>query len=178
MAPFSARLFVWRDPIQVGCLPVPMKRPRVLFAEKLLLGGLLKRAVDRPQILPIWGVLLRADTCSRIRTIRESRLQQADFRVELRSSLQVEASRERSGRRGASGLSALACYSTRHDRAIPLSYSAGLPSGGLASEVSSETIASFTARGDCFSLGDLCPSAPSREIATIGAKQVFDMFCI
>ncbi len=110
MAPFSARLFVWRDPIQVGCLPVPMKRPRVLFAEKLLLGGLLKRAVDRPQILPIWGVLLRADTCSRIRTIRESRLQQADFRVDC-----ALASRSRPRVKEVGDVGPQAC---QHSRAI------------------------------------------------------------
>jgi hypothetical protein len=74
---------------------------------------------------------------------------------------QVEVSRERSGRRGASGLSA--CTRVPSEAAqsgySPQVYG-GLALARLAVKVRSETVASFTARGDCFVLGDLCPSAP------------------
>ena len=74
---------------------------------------------------------------------------------------QVEVSRERSGRRGASGLSA--CTRVPSEAAqsgySPQVYG-GLALARLAVKVRSETVASFTARGDCFVLGDPCPSAP------------------
>jgi hypothetical protein len=110
----------------------------------------------RNEAIPgIWGALLRANTCSRIAhsmPISVSNCAQAE---------QVEVSRERSGRRGASGLSA--CPRVPSEAAqsgySPQVYG-GLALARLAGEVSSETVASSLTHGRLFRLGDLCPSAP------------------
>jgi hypothetical protein len=141
---------------------VQMKRPRVFSAVSSCSGESCLNALWTRLRFPRSGALCfertpvpesgQLENFVHSRPISVSNCAQAE---------QVEVSRERSGRRGASGLSA--CTRVPSEAAqsgySPQVYG-GLALARLAGEVSSETVASSLTHGRLFRLGDLCPSAP------------------